>query len=52
VDGVLAFNAFGICLHAVAVRYSQCDTEERDAVASGGSSAALIFKTIADPQMS
>ena len=29
--------------------YSQCDAEEWDAVAGGGQSAGLIFKTVADP---
>ena len=36
-------------LHAEATHHSQCDAEERNAVASCGQSAGLIFKTVADP---
>jgi hypothetical protein len=36
-------------VHAQAAHHSQCDAEEWDAVAGGGQSAGLIFKTVADP---
>lgn len=35
-------------VHAEATRDSQCDAEERDAMAGGGYSADLMFKTVAD----
>lgn len=34
-------------LHAQATHRSQCDAEEWNAVAGGGESAGLIFKTVA-----
>lgn len=36
-------------LPAEATDHSQCNAEERDAVAGGGQSTDLIFKTVADP---
>ena len=36
-------------LHAKAADHSQCDAEEWNAVAGGGESAGLIFKTVAAP---
>jgi hypothetical protein len=35
-------------VHAETAHDSQCDAEERDVMASGGKSAGLIFKTVAD----
>lgn len=36
-------------VHAQAAHHSQCDAEEWDALAGGGQSAGLMFKTVADP---